>query len=194
MKGGSLGKTATKLFLQESYKDNPQPVGKFQVDKGLSTKRSVVYSNPKGQVVIANQGSKGVKDWVYTNPMLLLGQYKKTQRYKDIKDVQKKANAKYGKENIEVVTHSQTGQAARQLAKEGLTEPGQSTTLNPAILGRKPKGVKVYKSSADVVSAFTKLDPQDVTIQARTYNPITEHAPLVLGGGGQFDLEPRRYL
>ena len=77
MKGGSLGQTASKLFLQQSYKKNPKPVGKFQVDKELSTNRSKVYVNPSGKVVVANQGSKGVKDWVYTNPMLLLGQYKK---------------------------------------------------------------------------------------------------------------------
>lgn len=192
MKGGSLGKKASRLFLQESYKDTPQPVGKFKIDPELSTNRSKVYVNPSGKVVIANQGSKGVKDWAINNPMLLLGQYKKTQRYKDIKDTQKKANAKYGKSNIEVVTHSQSGQAARQLAKEGLTAPNQSTTLNPAIIGRKPKGVKVYRSSGDIVSAFTKLDPQDVTIQAKTYNPITEHSPSVLGGG-QFDQEQKRY-
>jgi len=164
MKGGSLGQTASKLFLQQSYKKNPKPVGKFEIDKELSTARSKVYVNPKGQVVVANQGSKGVKDWLVNNPALLLGQYKNTKRYKDIEKIQKKVNAKYGKENVEVVTHSQTGQASRLLAKKGLTAPNQSTTLNPAIIGRKPKGVKVYKSSGDIVSAFTQLDKGDKII------------------------------
>jgi hypothetical protein len=191
MEGGSLGKTASKLFLEQSYKKNPKPVGKFQIDTELSTNRSKVYVNPKGQVVVAHQGSKGVKDWLVNNPAILLGQYKKTDRYKDIKKLQKAVNAKYGKENVETVSHSQTGQASRQLAKEGLTESGKSTTLNPAVIGRK-KGVKVYKSSGDLVSAFTTLDEDDEVIEAKTYNPITEHKPSILGGG--FDLDQKRYL
>jgi hypothetical protein len=192
MEGGSLGKTASKLFLEQSYKKNPKPVGKFQIDKELSTNRSKVYVNPKGQVVVAHQGSKGLKDWLVNNPAILLGQYKKTDRYKDIKKLQKAVNAKYGKENVETVSHSQTGQASRQLAKEGLTESGKNTTLNPAVIGRKPKGVKVYKSSGDLVSAFTTLDEDDEVIEAKTYNPITEHKPSILGGG--FDLDQKRYL
>ena len=192
MKGGSLGKTASKLFLEQSYKKNPKPVGKFEIDKELSTKRSKVYTNPKGQVVVAHQGSKGVKDWLVNNPALLLGQYKKTDRYKDIKAVQKAVNAKYGKENVQTVSHSQTGQASRQLAKEGLTKSGKSQTLNPAIIGRKPKGVKVYKSSGDIVSALTQLDKGDEVIPAKSYNPITEHSPSILGSG-MFDVEQKRY-
>jgi hypothetical protein len=90
MKGGSLGQTASKLFLQQSYKKNPKPVGKFQVDKQLSTKRSAVYVNPSGKVVISHQDSKGAKDWLINNPAILLGQYKNTKRYKDIEDAQKK--------------------------------------------------------------------------------------------------------
>jgi len=192
MKGGSLGQTASKLFLQQSYKTNPKPVGKFQVDKELSTARSKVYVNPSGKVVISHQGSKGAKDWLINNPAILLGQYKNTKRYKDIEDVQKKANEKYGKSNIETVTHSQTGVASRLLAKKGLTAPNQSVTLNPAIIGRKPKELKVYRSSGDVVSAFTKLDPNDETIEAKSYNPITEHSPSILGSG-MFDVEQKRY-
>jgi len=192
MEGGTLGKKATKLFIDASYKDDPEPIGKFQIDPELSTNRSKVYVNPSGKVVIANQGSKGVKDWLVNNPALLVGKYKKTDRYKDIEKVQKAVNAKYGKKNIEVVTHSQTGEASRLLAKKGLTEPGQSTSLNPAIIGRKPKGVKVYRSSADVVSSLTKLDPNDVIIPAKSYNPIIEHGTSILGGG-QFDPEQKRY-
>ena len=51
----------------------------------------------------------------------------------------------------------------------------------PAIIGNKPKGLKVIRSSGDIVSALTNLDPEDVTIQAKTYNPITEHGTSILG-------------
>ena len=193
MQAGSLGKRATKLFVDQSYKKNPKPVGKFQVDKELSSSRSKVYVNPSGKVVVAHQGSKTLDDWTKYNPAILLGQYKNTKRYKDIEKVQKAVNAKYGQSNVETVSHSQTGEASRLLAKKGLTESGQSTTLNPAVIGRKPKGVKVYRSSADVVSAFTKLDPGDETLQAKTYNPINEHGTSILGAG-EFDFEPKRYM
>jgi hypothetical protein len=93
-----LGKKATKLFIDASYKDQPEPIGKFRIDPELSTRRSKVFSNPKGQAIVAHHGSQGVKDWLLNNPAILFGKYKKTQRYKDIEDVQKKVNAKYGKE------------------------------------------------------------------------------------------------
>jgi hypothetical protein len=193
MQAGSLGRKATKLFIDESYKKRPEPVGKFQIDKELSTNRSKVYVNPSGKVVVSHQGSKGVKDWVYNNPALLLGQYKKTDRYKDIKAVQKAVNKKYGIDNVETVSHSQTGQASRQLSKEGLTKSGQSQTLNPAIIGRKPKGLKVYKSSGDIVSALTKTGKRDEVIPATSLNPIIQHGTSILGAG-EFDFEPKRYM
>lgn len=193
MKGGSLGKTASKLFLEQSYKDNPQPIGKFQIDKELSTNRSKVYVNPKGQAVVAHQGSKGLDDWIKYNPSILIGKYKNTDRYRDIEKLQKKVNEKYGKENVETVSHSQTGQASRQLAKEGLTKLGKSQTLNPAIIGRKNKGLKVYRSSGDIVSSLTKLDEGDVVIPAKSLNPIEEHRPAILGSG-MFDEDKKRYM
>jgi hypothetical protein len=192
MKGGTLGKKATKLFIDASYKDKSQPIGKFQIDSELSTNRSKVYVNPSGKVVVAHQGSQGAKDWLVNNPAILVGQYKKTQRYKDIKDVQKKVNAKYGKQNVETVTHSQTGDASRLLAKKGLTDPDKSTAFNPAIIGKK-KNVKVIRSSGDIVSALTKLNSGDEIIPATSYNPIEQHGTSILGGG-QFDLDQKRYL
>ena len=114
-----IDKKATKLFIDVSYKDQLEPVGKFQIDPELSTRRSKVYSNPKGQAIVAHQGSQGAKDWIINNPALLVGKYKKTQRYKDIKDVQKKVNTKYGQENVQTTSHSQTGEASRLLAKKG---------------------------------------------------------------------------
>ena len=184
-----LGKKATKLFIDASYKDQPEPIGKFRIDPELSTRRSKVFSNPKGQAIVAHQGSQGAKDWLLNNPAILVGKYKKTQRYKDIEDVQKKVNAKYGQENVQTVTHSQTGQASRLLAKKGLTN--QSVTLNPAIIGRKPKGLKVIRSTGDIVSAFTKLNDNDVEIKAKTGNPIAEHGTSILGG--YCDPDPKRY-
>jgi hypothetical protein len=187
-----MNKKATKLFIDSSYKEQPQ-IGKFKIDPELTTRRSKVYVNPKGQVVVAHQGSTDKKDWTRYNPSILLGQYKNTNRYKDIQNLQEKVNEKYGKENVQTVSHSQTGKASQILAKKGITAPYQSTTLNPAIIGKKSKGLKVYKSSGDLVSAFTKTDKHDEIIPARTLNPITEHGTAILGGS-EFDQDQKRYM
>lgn len=186
-----VGKKATKLFIDASYKEQSEPIGKFRIDPELSTTRSKVYSNPKGQAVIAHQGSKGIEDWLINNPALLVGKYKKTQRYKDIEAVQKKVNSKYGQENVQTISHSQTGKASQILAKKGLTDPGNSTSLNPAIVG-KHKGVRVLRSSGDLVSALTKIRPQDEVIPATSFNPRIEHGTSILGGG--FDFDQKRYM
>ena len=56
-----IGKKATKLFIDASYKDQPEPIGKFRIDPELSTRRSKVYSNPKGQAIVTHQGLQGGK-------------------------------------------------------------------------------------------------------------------------------------
>ena len=136
-----LGKKATKLFIDTAYNEQPQ-IGKFKIDKDLSSKRSKVYVNPKGKVVVSHQGSTTKRDWLVNNPALLTGQYKNTKRYKNIENLQEKVNEKYGKENVQTVSHSQTGKASQIWAKKKITEPNQSTTLNPAIFGKKKKGIE----------------------------------------------------
>jgi hypothetical protein len=73
-----LGKKATKLFIDTAYNEQPQ-IGKFKIDKDLSSKRSKVYANPKGKVVVSHQGSTNKRDWLVNNPAILLGQYYRTR-------------------------------------------------------------------------------------------------------------------
>jgi hypothetical protein len=103
---------------------------------------------------------------------------KNTKRYKDAEKVQRKANAKYGQDSVETISHSKSGEIARILAKKGLTS--KSVSLNPAILGKKHKGVQVVRSKADIVSALTPMGENDVTISNKTYNPLIEHGTSVL--------------
>ena len=187
-----LGKKATKVFIDTAYNEQPQ-IGKFKIDKDLSSKRSKVYVNPKRKVVVSHQGSTTKRDWFVNNPALLTGQYKNTKRYKNIENLQEKVNEKYGKENVQTVSNSQSGKASQILAKKEITNPNQSTILNPAIFGKKPRGLKVYRSSGDVVWALTKLDPGDEVIPASTWNPRTEHGTSILGGS-EFDQDQKRYM
>jgi len=178
--GGIVSHGELKNFVKASYKKKKDAdVEGYKLDRELSTKRSKVYTKD-GKTVVTHAGTDSLTDWA-NNLLIPIGLHTKSSRYKEAKKVQEKANKKYGKENIETVSHSQSGHIANNLAKEGLTKKGQSTTLNPAILNPfdKHKGVHVIKSSGDIVSALTKADE---VIKAKTFNPLKEHSPDILGG------------
>ena len=101
---------------------------------------------------------------------------------KNAEKIQKKANEKYGKENLSLVSHSQSGNIADNLAKKGLVGD-ENITLNPAIIGKHNKNLKVVKSSGDVVSALTFTNKKDDIIKSKTYNPLIEHSTKILGRG-----------
>ena len=178
--GGVVSHGELKNFVKASYKKKKDAkIEGYELDRNLSTKRSKVYTKD-GKAVVTHAGTDSLTDWA-NNLLIPIGLHKYSNRYKEAKKVQEKANKKYGKENIETVSHSQSGHIAKNLANEGITKHGQSTTLNPAILNPfdKHRGVHVIKSSGDIVSALTKADE---VIKAKTYNPLKEHSPDILGG------------
>lgn len=182
MPKGGLSNKELEKFTKVSYKKkkDAQYVDGYTLDKELSTKRSKVYSKD-GKVVVAHSGTDSASDWIHNIAVPIPSLYKKQDRYKKAEAVQKQANKKYGKENITTTSHSQSGQIANIMADKGLTN--ESVSLNPAIIG-KHKGVKVIRSSADVVSAFTDIGKKDKTIKNKTYNPLIEHSPSILSRGG----------
>lgn len=149
------------------------------LDKSLSTKRSKVYVKD-GKATVVHSGTDQASDWL-NNPLTLVpALYRKTDRYRKAEKVQRSANKKYGRDNIDTVGHSQSGFIVNELAKKGIVK--KATVLNPAIIGRHSGKVKVVRSSGDVVSAFTKKQEGDETIQAKSYNPLTEHSAKIIGG------------
>lgn len=182
-KVGGISNKDLQSFVKSSYKKKKDAkVEGYDLDKSLSTKRSKVYTKD-GKAVVAHAGTDSLTDWG-NNLLIPLGLHKYSSRYKEAKKIQEQANKKYGKENIDTVSHSQSGHIANDLAKEGLTQKHQSTTLNPAIINPfdKHKGVKVVKSSRDLVSALTHTGKKDEVIKAKTFNPLKEHSPDILGG------------
>jgi hypothetical protein len=182
--GGKLPVSEIQKFVEASYKntEDAKNVGNYELDEDLSTKLNKVYRDPNtGHVVVANAGTSSLMDWKNNlNPFgsVLFGNYDKTQRYKDIENTQKRAIEKYGKNNVENVGHSQSGEALRILAKRGLIN--ESTALNPAILGKSHEGVDVIRSDRDLVSMLTPMSDKDTTIKGETWNPLTEHSAEIL--------------
>jgi hypothetical protein len=181
-------------LTKASYKkrNEVEKVGDYTLDKTLSKKNARVYVNPQGEAVVSHTGTNPtMKDWSHNLLIPITSQYKKTDRYKTAKDVQKQAIAKYG--DVSTIGHSQSGAIVNELAKEGLTTKKKTAVLNPAIIGKPSKGVQVVRSSSDLVSGLTRTGKKDITIQNKTSNPLAEHSPAVLSRINQ-NLGGQRYI
>jgi hypothetical protein len=105
-----------------------------------------------------------------------------TPRYKEAEKVQKKAEAKYGKQNISTIGHSQGGLQAELLGGKSK----EIITLNKATRpfeSNKNKNQYDVRSSGDVVSAlnpFEKKSSKNVEIERGSYNPLKEHSGDIL--------------
>jgi len=170
-----------KNFVEAGYKKkkDAKNVSGYTLDEDLSTKRNKVYYDPNtGKAVHTIAGTDTLKDWS-NNALIPLGLHQYSNRHKNSEKIQKKANEKYGKSNVDLVTHSQSGHIAENLANKNLVG-GENTTLNPAIIGSHNKDIKVVKSILDPVSLLTKTTKNDLKIIPKTINPITEHSTNIL--------------
>ena len=174
-----------KNFVEASYKKKGEStnVNGMILDNELSTRRNKVYVDPNtGKATHVIAGTDNLKDWA-NNLLIPFGLHQYTNRYKNSEKTQKKANEKYGKENVDLVTHSQSGNIAQNLQKRNLVG-GDNTTLNPAIVGSHDKNIKVVKSRLDPVSLLTRTNKNDVVYKESSYNPLTEHSTAILEGKG----------
>lgn len=174
LSGGKLSINHIKLMLKASYKDAPERIDDFILDRSLSGQYGVVYHNPiTNQTVVAHRGTKEAMDWT-NNAMYALGGYKYTNRYKTGLKMQQLAEKKYGASNISTIGHSQGAILARELGKN----TKEVITLNPAYKGEKPlKNEYNIRSSRDVVSAglYGTNRGHDLVIPAKGYNVLDEH-------------------
>jgi hypothetical protein len=176
-----MNKNTLKQFVDAGYKKkkDAKNVKGYVLDEDLSTKRNKVYYDPNtGKAVHTIAGTDSLKDWS-NNALIPLGLHQYSNRYKNSKKIQKEANNKYGKENVDLVSHSQSGHIAENLANKNLVG-GKNTTLNPAIIGNHNKDIKVVKSVIDPVSLLTNTNKHDVHIIPKSFNPILEHSTNIL--------------
>jgi hypothetical protein len=182
--GGAISTSDLKKFVDAGYKKKKdvKNIDGYVLDNELSTRRDKVYYDPKtNKAVHTIAGTDNLMDW--TNNLLIpLGLHSKTNRYKNAEEIQKKANKKYGKQNVSVVSHSQSGNIADNLAKRDLVGD-DNVTLNPAIIGKTK--AKVVKSYFDPVSFFTKTKKDDVVLKPKSINIIKEHGTNILEGKGR---------
>jgi hypothetical protein len=185
--GGKLAVPTLKGLLDASYDKKVKNVDGFIQDEKLSSKTSKVYINPEtGQAVVAHRGTSGFTDW-FNNAVYAVGgrkAYKMTGRYKEAEKVQHQAEAKYGKDNVSTIGHSQGGLQAELLGNNS----HEVITLNKATRPfENTKGENQYdiRSSRDIVSSFNPFqhlhnpfEPKkghDIIIPAKSLNVLDEH-------------------
>jgi hypothetical protein len=190
--GGAVSAKDLQSFIEQSYKEEPSNViGDFVIDPDLSTYTTKVYTNPETrQTIVAHRGTKGAWDWG-NNLAYAMGLYDYTDRFKQGQDTQKKAETKYGKENISTIGHSQGAVLSRKLGQD----TKEIINVNPAWMGEAPSPNEYnIRSSFDPVSALfmpyaavqSYLNPKftqshNITIPSKSYfDPRAEHKAKIL--------------
>lgn len=150
-KGGKLRASEVKNLLDASYQtEPPQNIGDWVLDDGLSNQYAKVYYNPDGKAVVAHRGTSGLTDWG-NNLMYALGNYENTDRYKQGKATQNKAESKYGAKNISTLGHSQGSILSRKLG----ANTKEIINVNAPYKGEVPlKNEYNVRSSKDIVSGL----------------------------------------
>lgn len=183
IEGSGLPAGDLKELLKRSYNKTPSSFGDYILDKELSGQRGQVYWNEKmGKAVVVHRGTKGFQDMV-TDLRYTLGD-KSSKRFKKAKDIQNKANAKYGKDNVITAGHSLGSVLGETAVKD---KDQELITLNKPV-GLADIGKKISKRQTDIK---TERDPVSILrgtqrgnkamiIKSKTYNPLTEHSTETL--------------
>ena len=184
VKGGKMAIKDVKNLLNASYKKKQNDVGDYIVDKQLSNKKVQVYKKvDDNQAVVVHRGTNELSDWM-TNLKMSFG-YKKDDRFKNSKKIQKLAEEKYGAENISTLGHS----LGSRLAEEVGTKSKEIITLNKPtlpldlIFKKKIKDnqfdIRTKKDPVSILQQYQK-GSEDIVIPSTSSNPLKEHTVNVL--------------
>lgn len=179
-----------KQLLKMSYsynKKKPASYGDWMPDRELSGERAQVYYNAKTKkAIVVHKGTQSIQDWA-TDGMLALG-YTNSTRIKHGKKIQKLAEQKYGKENIESSLGHSLGSKVNEIASKGTSQV--VVNLNKPTVpfeyfqkGEKNPNQIDIRTSYDPVSALHFLDKKngkEINIDSRSKSLLTEHSTDVL--------------
>ncbi len=178
--GGSLNAKDTTALIKSSYDiKNKKDIGDFKVDKSLSGKRTKVYFNEKeNKPVIVHRGTKSIQD-MGSDVGLAFGH--RGKRFKHAKKMQKKAEKKYGKDNMQTLGHSLGGIVAEEIGNKSQSVITLNKAKTPFGLNKKQSNQHDIKTANDPVSAlnyFHNKKNKNTTsvIKSKSVNPLKEHS------------------
>jgi hypothetical protein len=172
-------------------------VGDYILDRALSSDRAAVYFNPITQkTLVTNRGTAPtLQDWS-NNLALARGQYNDTARMRHALATQNAVIEKYGSVVDTNIGHSQSQAIASNLNRRGLT--GEIITVNGATMpwDTQASNETRIRSKGDVVSAVQSFLPRsrNLTIDAETFNPLTEHSASILDRVNQYTVFGKGFM
>lgn len=151
----------------------------YTLDKKLSTNESKVFIDSEGNPNIAFRGSKTVKDFLISDPLLAIGGSRLDPRFKEAKALTKQVEKKYGKP-ADVFAHSLGGAIAERSGAKG-----NIITYNKGVgigdIGKKiPRSQTDIRTRNDVVSALALTQKHDGDLvnlkTSLLQNPVKAHS------------------
>lgn len=178
--GGKISVKDFQKLLKESYNPKKENLNDWEIDSSLSGQRAKVFQNKKtGEVAVVHRGTKGIHDWGNDLKYALGQDISKSKRVKHAQDIQRKAEEKYGKENVSTLGHSLGSKIGREVGKDSK----EIISLNGAYAPQdlfKPMSDKEFnvRTSLDPVSALLPLKQHKntFTIPSVSINPFKEHS------------------
>jgi hypothetical protein len=187
MKGGAISITDLKEFIDNSYSKKPKDFKDFKLDKELSSQRVKVYINPttrEGYVI--HRGTASIQDVGNDLKMALGFDISGSKRVKHAKEVQKKAEKKYGADNITTIGHSLGSKIASDVGQDSKSIINLNKAVIPSDLNKELSSKETnIRSKNDLISILQPFQKKgkSVTIEIPALNlPVPSHVGLVKMG------------
>ena len=181
MKGGVISTGDLKGLLSKSYSKNPSSYRDYELDPELSGQRVQVYKKRgTNEAFVVHRGSQGIQDWGNDLKSFLGYDISKSNRFKHADDIQKKAEQKYGKENVSTLGHSLGSKIASEVGKDSKEVINLNKYVPPKDVV-KPIRSNEYniRTAADPASLLLPIETKNskiFTIPSRSLNPLKEHS------------------
>ena len=168
-----------KPILEASYAKNKEAKNileknNYKLDKDLSTKEARVFVDQDGTPNITVRGSKSVKDFLISDPLLALGLSKYDPRQKQTNKLIEKTKSKYSKDP-NLFGHSLAGSLISNANTKGtITTFNKGAGIND-LYKKIPKNQTDIRTSGDLVSALSTTQKGKNKITLKNNNIFTSH-------------------
>jgi hypothetical protein len=187
MVGGKLAVKDIKNLIDASYVKGNKNIDGFDIDNELSDNYVKVFKkkDDPSHAVVVHRGSADFTDWYLDSKIARGKSIEDSSRYKHSLDIQKRAEQKYGANNVSTVGHSLGSFLSSNVGKNSkeiinLNRPVVPTTkVHP----ETPANEYHIRSTRDVVSGTQNIRPKEekeIVVKAETWNPLTEHSTKIL--------------
>lgn len=180
LKGGKLSAKEVKKMVQSSYDKKNQDFDDFDVDHELSGDKVKVYRRKNSkQAVVVHRGTQGLGDIALDFRYILGQDINNSDRAKHAREIQEKAEAKYGKDNTTTVGHSLGSKLSSLVGNNSHEIINVNKAVAPQDLFKKIDDKETnIRTKYDPVSALMALKghKNTFTIPSTTINPLAEHS------------------